>query len=247
MRASFARLLLNRYFPAAAFASILMCIGVLTRVALWLHPGTAVPATAPALAHVFGLGALFDLANAAFFCAPLVLYLSLVPDRVARWSIQRLLFTGLFGCGIYLLCLVALSEWVFWDEFGTRFNLIAVDYLVYSREVLSQIDIAPTLLGLLHAHYDSKFFGADVRAPGPAPGRAFLATDQTLGYIRDAMVVTLSPRRAVHIRPLEPGGPRPSPARERELEEEAIAFYQIASKEFRSGAYRLARQRSAPT
>jgi arylsulfatase A-like enzyme len=113
--------------------------------------------------------------------------------------------------------------------------------------LMSQIDIAPTLLGLLHARYDSKFFGADVFAPGPAPERAFLATYQTLGYIRDGMVVTLSPRRAVHIRPLDPGGPLPSPARERELEEEAIAFYQIAAKEFRSGAYRLARQRSAPT
>jgi phosphoglycerol transferase MdoB-like AlkP superfamily enzyme len=112
--------------------------------------------------------------------------------------------------------------------------------------LMSQIDIAPTLLGLLHARYDSKFFGADVLAPGPVPERAFLATYQTLGYIRDGMVVTLAPRRAVHIRPLEPGGPRLPPERERELEEEAIAFYQTASREFRSGAYRLPPRRPDP-
>ena len=27
------------------------------------------------------------------------------------------------------------AEWLFWDEFGTRFNFIAVDYLVYGTEV----------------------------------------------------------------------------------------------------------------
>jgi hypothetical protein len=111
---------------------------------------------------------------------------------------------------------------------------------------MSQIDIAPTLLGLLHENYDSKFFGTDVLAPGSAPERAFLATYQTLGYIRDGMVVTLAPRRAVHIRPLEPGGPRLSAERERELEEEAIAFYQVASREFRNGAYRLPPRRPDP-
>ena len=38
-----------------------------------------------------------------------------------------------------MLSLVALSEWVFWDEFGSRFNFIAVDYLVYTHEVIGNI------------------------------------------------------------------------------------------------------------
>ena len=33
----------------------------------------------------------------------------------------------------------AVAEWVFWDEFGVRFNFIAVDYLVYSKEVVNNI------------------------------------------------------------------------------------------------------------
>ena len=33
----------------------------------------------------------------------------------------------------------AVAEWLFWDEFGARFNFIAVDYLVYTREVLGNI------------------------------------------------------------------------------------------------------------
>jgi len=32
-----------------------------------------------------------------------------------------------------------MAEWFFWDEFGVRFNFIAVDYLVYTREVVGNI------------------------------------------------------------------------------------------------------------
>jgi phosphoglycerol transferase MdoB-like AlkP superfamily enzyme len=49
--------------------------------------------------------------------------------------------------GLYVLCLlmlfgllfVAASELVFWNEFGVRFNFIAVDYLVYTTEVVDNI------------------------------------------------------------------------------------------------------------
>ena len=33
----------------------------------------------------------------------------------------------------------AAAEWLFWDEFGVRFNFIAVDYLVYSDEVINNV------------------------------------------------------------------------------------------------------------
>lgn len=39
---------------------------------------------------------------------------------------------------IYVLCLVfnAIAEYFFWSEFGVRYNFIAVDYLVYTSEVI---------------------------------------------------------------------------------------------------------------
>jgi hypothetical protein len=38
-----------------------------------------------------------------------------------------------------LLLFDAVSEVTFWREFSTRFNFIAVDYLVYTREVVGNI------------------------------------------------------------------------------------------------------------
>ena len=40
---------------------------------------------------------------------------------------------------IFLLLFNACAEWLFWDEFGTRFNFVAVDYLVYTTEVIKNI------------------------------------------------------------------------------------------------------------
>ncbi|MCW3081499.1 alkaline phosphatase family protein [Segetibacter sp.] len=40
---------------------------------------------------------------------------------------------------IFLLLFNAISEWFFWDEFSVRYNFIAVDYLVYTNEVLGNI------------------------------------------------------------------------------------------------------------
>ena len=40
---------------------------------------------------------------------------------------------------IYGVVFNGFSEWFFWEEFGKRFNFIAVDYLVYTHEVIQNI------------------------------------------------------------------------------------------------------------
>ena len=37
------------------------------------------------------------------------------------------------------LVFVSVAEFVFWNEFASRFNFIAVDYLVYTNEVIGNI------------------------------------------------------------------------------------------------------------
>ena len=62
-----------------------------------------------------------------------------------------------------------------------------IDYLV------SQIDVIPTMLGLGGMEYESKFYGVD--ALKAKPGRAFIATYQLLGYLKDDGLVILSPNK----------------------------------------------------
>lgn len=54
---------------------------------------------------------------------------------------------------VFLLLVVSAGEYLFWQEFGVRFNFIAVDYLVYTHEVIGNImesyAIVPLCLVLL--------------------------------------------------------------------------------------------------
>ncbi len=60
----------------------------------------------------------------------------------------------------------------------------------------SQIDLMPTVFGLLHFSYQSKFYGQDVLKSGYQP-RAFIATYQDLGMIKDHVLTVISPTRKV--------------------------------------------------
>ena len=87
----------------------------------------------------FAKGLWFDLASLAYFVVPWLLISLLMPNRwrakawmhQLRWVMAFLVTFGLiFG---------AVSEYIFWQEFTTRFNFIAVDYLIYTNEVIGNI------------------------------------------------------------------------------------------------------------
>lgn len=106
-----------------------------------LHPGTLLP--------IFGLGLLFDLAAGVWWLVPLLLVLAVWPAG-ERWSSALRVFAAIaVGITSLVLAFVAISEFFFWNEFASRFNFIAVDYLIYTREVIGNIresyDLRPAL------------------------------------------------------------------------------------------------------
>jgi len=144
-------LLANRHGGVWIFYAAFLGVSSATRVALLLRSASSVSFDGSLLGS-FALGFLFDLGTAAFASLPFVLLLTLLPARAlvhrpARWLAHAALFLTL-----YLLLLGAVAEWTFWEEFGTRFNFIAVDYLVYTTEVLGNIRESyplPLILGVL--------------------------------------------------------------------------------------------------
>lgn len=58
--------------------------------------------------------------------------------------------------------------------------------------LMSQIDVMPTLFGLLNFNYQSKFYGQDVFKADYKP-RALIATYQDLGLIKDNVITIISP------------------------------------------------------
>ncbi len=64
------------------------------------------------------------------------------------------------------------------------------------NQLMSQIDVMPTLFGLLNFNYESKFLGQDVFSPTFQP-KAYIATYQDLGLIKDDHLTVISANRKV--------------------------------------------------
>lgn len=130
---------LGRFRPLAWLAGCFLAISALTRLALLVATGPGVPASPGAWLFAFGVGLGYDLLAFAYFAWPLLLLLWLLP---AGWLLRR---RGRVPVGalclllLFVLLFVAVAEWTFWDEFQARFNFIAVDYLVYTTEVIGNI------------------------------------------------------------------------------------------------------------
>lgn len=88
---------------------------------------------------IFFTGLIYDLSFLLYAALPLGLYLLICPARLWRLRLHRGLLRFILFASLFIMLFVAVAEWLFWDEFGVRFNFIAVDYLVYSDEVLNNI------------------------------------------------------------------------------------------------------------
>lgn len=97
------------------------------------------------------IGFCFDIAVFTYFIIPIALYLLLLPQKKHGSKLDRTISTGIYFFLTYTFLFTCLSEWFFWDEFATRFNFIAVDYLVYTHEVIGNIWESYPVLPLLAA------------------------------------------------------------------------------------------------
>ncbi len=119
-------------------AIISMAVWLALRLLLWqgLNPAQFTPEETLKL---FAYGFWFDINTLSFLLLPsvfLTLSLSEKFKNSAWFGYMR--WVVLFVV-IYSLLFTAVAEYIFWQEFTTRFNFIAVDYLIYTHEVIGNI------------------------------------------------------------------------------------------------------------
>jgi len=118
--------------------AMLLLIYAATRIALTLYAGTDA-APLRLWPGIFAKGLWFDLVVALTLLAPVFLYEALLPNRWRASRLHRVLRTLWLWLTVALLLFGAVAEFTFWMEFSTRFNFIALDYLIYTQEVIGNI------------------------------------------------------------------------------------------------------------
>lgn len=90
------------------------------------------------LPGIFIIGFLSDIISLCYF-VPIISFIALI----FRLSLPVRIYSNLAIIGYSLVNFILLftlaSQVVFWDEFGTNFNFIAVDYLIYTNEIIGTL------------------------------------------------------------------------------------------------------------
>jgi phosphoglycerol transferase MdoB-like AlkP superfamily enzyme len=130
---------LQRFAPVFTLAAVYVCAGSILRALLWWQFGRVADVSAATLAWIIPVGLINDLVESAYLLLPLSLYIGLMPDRWYRSRPARAVLA--FGSAVTLTAMTFLCfiEYYFFQEFDARFNLVAVDYLVYPTEVIGDI------------------------------------------------------------------------------------------------------------
>jgi phosphoglycerol transferase MdoB-like AlkP superfamily enzyme len=149
----FLKVLGSRQGGALLLAASYVLLGSLLRFGLLIASAGEVSWGLATFASLL-VGLLFDLVMAWFLTLPLGLLGAVWP---ASWSASRWLrlpWRAAWLFGAFLFTFWKISEILFWEEFGVRFNFIAVDYLVYTTEVVKNIRESynlPLIIGVVLA------------------------------------------------------------------------------------------------
>ncbi len=107
------------------------------------------------------------------------------------------------------------------------------------NRLMSQIDLLPTLLGLINMPYQSKFMGYDMFTLEAGRERAFISTYQKMGFIKNNKLVILGPKKTAEVfQPDFKTGAAIKLPVDSTLVNEAISWYQTASYMFTNGVYK---------
>ena len=132
-------LLQSRFVLAALLIATCGFFALATRIVLSLRSLSAGQLTPAELPRVLAVGMGYDAIVALTVAAAFIVWLVVLPERWfhRRWH-RALVWSGFAICVFGLMYLGAV-EYFFFDEFDSRFNFVAVEYLIYPHEVFVNI------------------------------------------------------------------------------------------------------------
>jgi phosphoglycerol transferase MdoB-like AlkP superfamily enzyme len=135
----FQKIFNHRFGPLAVITIIVCSISFITRLVLFIKSWPALELNPLSFISIFIIGLFYDVVVSSFFAIPIALYCWLMKDSFYKKKWQRIPLFILFFIITLIAVINAGGEITFWEEFSVRYNFIAVDYLIYTTEVLGNI------------------------------------------------------------------------------------------------------------
>ncbi|MGE6219987.1 LTA synthase family protein [Nubsella zeaxanthinifaciens] len=146
----------SRFSLLFSVGLLYVTLSFLTRVVFLIWSASDVDFNFIYILRAFLTGLGFDIAIGLSFLLLYAVYLLLFPERWIGSLADKILTYCYLSLVLIIIFFGWMAEFPFWDEFGVRFNFIAVDYLIYTYEVVSNINqsyplplIIAVLIGLV--------------------------------------------------------------------------------------------------
>ncbi len=147
----------NRLSLFKAIIIQFLIISFLVRFSLMIWSFNDINFTIIPCIKILFTGLFFDIGVISFFMLIYTFYLMILPNK---WIGK--LFDKTFSYSFYFITTLILTfsffaEFTFWEEFRNRFNFIAVDYLIYTYEVVQNINESYPIPLLLFLNFSLVF------------------------------------------------------------------------------------------
>ena len=132
------KLFKSRYATLVAVFVIYLLLSFIVRTILLLSSISDINVKNIPLIYITGF--LFDITVALAFISIYSIYLLILPSKFTGTKIDKTITFVILGLTLFIMLFSFSAEFPFWDEFKVRFNFIAVDYLIYTFEVVNNIN-----------------------------------------------------------------------------------------------------------
>jgi phosphoglycerol transferase MdoB-like AlkP superfamily enzyme len=133
-------LLKSRYSLYLSLLLLYVCLSFVVRLTLYFLAHAGMDFSILAVSKIFSIGLYFDLATAIYLFAFYSLYILVIPSKWVGSKLDKIFTYFISSISLFIVIFSFIAEFPFWEEFNTRFNFIAVDYLIYTYEVIENIN-----------------------------------------------------------------------------------------------------------
>ena len=129
----------KRYAVLLGFSKWFLLFSLLLRILFLIWQLNDVNLSIFSFFRILGTGFLFDIGVLSFLYVLSCLYIVLISQKWIGNSIDKFfIYTGT-AITVLIFVFTFFAEITFWEEFKCRFNFVAVDYLIYTFEVIQNI------------------------------------------------------------------------------------------------------------
>ena len=129
----------GRFGTIYALCCIFLILSFVSRIVLYGYAHSVASFNIWEIIKSFSVGFFFDVIAFGYLMLPFILFTILIPPIIAKTKVYRALVWFFFTITVFVIVFHGFAEYFFWDEFEVRFNFIAVDYLIYTTEVIANI------------------------------------------------------------------------------------------------------------